>query len=124
MNETNGIFIPGNTPSSKNSQQWTGKYLVKSKTTQRYIKSSRWYYVANKKNFKKLLKGKKKPYNIEFTFYRKTRRKFDYINAAQVVQDLMVKYGWIDDDNCVEMKPHFGDFVYDKNNPGVLIKIL
>ena len=33
----NSVFIPGNTPSSKNSQQWTGKYLVKSKTTQRYI---------------------------------------------------------------------------------------
>ena len=24
------IFISGNTPSSKNSQQWTGRYLIKS----------------------------------------------------------------------------------------------
>ena len=93
----NSVFIPGNTPSSKNSQQWTGKYLVK---------------------------GKKKPYNIEFTFYRKTKRKFDYINAAQIVQDLMVKYGWIDDDNCTEMKPYFGNYVHQKDNPGVKIKIL
>ena len=70
------------------------------------------------------LKGKKKPYDIEFTFYRKTKRKFDYINAAQIVQDLMVKYGWLDDDNCTEMKPYFGNYVHQKKNPGVLIKIL
>tara|TARA_R110002012_G_scaffold169141_4_gene332964 strand:+ start:1003 stop:1368 length:366 start_codon:yes stop_codon:yes gene_type:complete len=120
----NSVFIPGNTPSSKNSQQWTGKYLVKSKTTQRYVKNSKWYYVANKKEFKKMLKGKKKPYDIEFTFYRKTKRKFDYINAAQIVQDLMVKHGWLDDDNCTEMKPYFGNYVHQKDNPGVLIKIL
>ena len=74
----NSIFIPGNTPSSKNSQQWTGK----------------------------------------------TKRKFDYINAAQIVQDLMVKHGWIDDDNCTEMKPYFGNYVHQKDNPGVFIKVL
>ena len=71
-----------------------------------------------------MLKGKKKPYNIEFTFYRKTKRKFDYINAAQIVQDLMVKHGWIDDDNCTEMKPYFGNYVHQKDNPGVFIKVL
>tara|TARA_R110000744_G_scaffold18096_2_gene48728 strand:+ start:3305 stop:3673 length:369 start_codon:yes stop_codon:yes gene_type:complete len=120
----NSIFIPGNTPSSKNSQQWTGRYLVKSKTTQRYVKDSKWHYATNKKEFKKMLKGKKKPYNIEFTFYRKTKRKFDYINAAQIVQDLMVKHGWIDDDNCTEMKPYFGNYVHQKDNPGVFIKVL
>ena len=120
----NSIFIPGNTPSSKNSQQWTGRYLVKSKTTQRYVKDSKWHYATNKKEFKKMLKGKNKPYNIEFTFYRKTKRKFDYINAAQIVQDLMVKHGWIDDDNCTEMKPYFGNYVHQKDNPGVFIKVL
>ena len=36
----------------------------------------------------------------------------------------MVKHGWIDDDNCTEMKPYFGNYVHQKDNPGVFIKVL
>ena len=123
-----GIFIPGNVPSSKNGRRWTGRYFIVSKQTQRYYKNSKSYWVENKKEFHKLLKGKdsqnKKPYRISFNFVRKSRHKFDYINPAQTIQDQMVKFGWITDDNADEMIPIFLEFEYDKDNPGVYINVL
>jgi hypothetical protein len=123
-----GIFIPGNVPSSKNGRRWTGRYFIVSKQTQRYYKNSKKYWVEYKKEFKKLLKGKdsqnKAPYRITFKFVRKSRHKFDYINPAQTVQDQMVKYGWITDDNAEEMIPIFLEFEYNKDNPGVYINVL
>ena len=123
-----GIFIPGNVQSSKNGRRWTGRYFIVSKQTQRYYKNSKKYWVENKKEVLKLLKGKdsqnKKPYRISFKFVRKSRHKFDYINPAQTIQDQMVKYGWITDDNAEEMLPIFLEFEYDKDNPGVYINVL
>jgi len=117
------IFIAGNVPSSKNGKRWTGKYLIHSKTTMNYIKDSKQEWVENKEKFLELIKEKKPPYEVSFKFFRKSRRKFDYINPAQTVQDLMVKYEWIEDDNCEFIKPSFEDYVYDKENPGVEIKV-
>ena len=57
-------------------------------------------------------------------FLRSSKRKFDYINPAQTVQDLMVKYDWIEDDNCDIIVPHFSGYRVDKENPGVIIKVL
>ena len=123
-----GIFIPGNVPPSKNGRRWTGRYFIVSKQTQRYYKNSKKYWVEYKKELKKLLKGKdsqnKAPYRITFKFVRKSRHKFDYINPAQTIQDQMVKYGWITDDNAEEMIPIFLEFEYDKDNPGVYINVL
>jgi hypothetical protein len=58
------------------------------------------------------------------TFVRGSRRKFDYINPAQTIQDQMVKYGWISDDNVDEVIPVFAPYQYDKENPGTYIKVL
>ena len=141
-----GIFIPGEVPSSKNSKEIgffflkkgspgkifvlrNGSYipvrlnLNSSKATKRYVKDHSIDYLANKVNFQKLLVGKTKPYRIVFKFSRKTRRKFDYINAAQIVQDMMVQQGWVEDDDCVNVKPYFLDYEHNKENPGVLISI-
>jgi len=71
-----------------------------------------------------MIKGKSKPYRISFKFVRKSKHKFDYINPAQTIQDQMVKYGWIDDDNADEMLPIFVKFEYNKENPGVYINVL
>lgn len=120
----NEIFIKGNVPSSKNGKRWTGKYLIHSKTTMKYIQNTMEQYMENKEVFSYLVNNLKPPYNISFTFYRGSRRKFDYINPAQTVQDLMVRYQWIEDDNCDYIIPHFKPYVYDKENPGVKIEIL
>ena len=71
-----------------------------------------------------MIENKEIPYRISFKFHRSSRRKFDYINPAQTIQDLMVKYGWIEDDNCLFMIPSFEEYEYNKENPGVTIKVL
>ena len=118
------IFISGNVPSSKNSKQWTGRMLISSKTTRNYIKNSKVEWETNKNKFLEMVKNKPKPYKISFFFIRDSKRKFDYINPAQTVQDLMTKYGWIEDDNCDEIIPCFAGYAVDKENAGVYIGVL
>ena len=45
------IFIPGSVPSSKNSKRWTGKMLINSKTTMKYISKTYFhgYHVDKEK---------------------------------------------------------------------------
>ena len=117
------IFINGNVPSSKNGKRWTGKYLIHSKTTMRYIKDSKEEYLDNAQLFRDYVKELNPPYVIHFCFYRKSKRKFDYVNPLQTVQDLMVKYNWIEDDNADFLLPIFDTFKYDNVKPGVLITI-
>lgn len=120
------IYIKGNIPSSKNSKQWTGKMLINSKTVRNYINNHgyQWYSLENIELFKNMIKDRVKPYKIGFYFIRDTARKFDYINAAQLPCDLMVKAGMIDDDNCNEIIPVFLGYEVDKKNAGVKISIL
>ena len=128
------IFITGNTPSSKNSKRIititnkkTGKKttrLINSEVTEKYIKNSKSDWILNKRNFLKMLKDKEKPYKVELYFIRDSKRKFDYINAAQIVFDLMQEYGYIEDDDSTNVIPVFKGFEVDKLNTGVEIKIL
>ena len=123
------IFIKGNTPSSKNSKQFVtlknGKtMLLNSKTVQKYIKESKADWILNKNNFKKMIKDKEKPYKIELYFIRDSKRRFDYINASQIVFDLMQEYGYIDDDDSTNVIPLFKGFEVDKARAGVEIRVL
>lgn len=123
------IFISGNTPSSKNSKQFvtlkTGKtLLINSKTAQKYIKESKADWLINKNEFFKMLKDKEKPYKVELYFIRDSKRRFDYINAAQIVFDLMQEYGYIEDDDSQNIIPVFKGFEVDKTKAGVQIDIL
>ena len=128
------IFITGNTPSSKNSKRIititnkeTGKEttkLINSEVTEKYIKNSKADWVLNKRNFLKMLIDKEKPYRIELYFIRDSRRKFDYINAAQIVFDLMQEYGYIDDDDSTNVIPIFKGFKVDRARAGVEIRVL
>ena len=123
------IFIAGNTPSSKNSKQFvtlkSGKtLLINSKTVQKYIKESKVDWLVNKTEFFKMLKGKEKPYKIELYFIRDSKRRFDYINAAQIIFDLMQHYGYIEDDDSQNIIPVFKGFEVDKARAGVEIEVL
>lgn len=123
-NNNKGIFIPFNTPSSKNSKQWTGKFLVSSKNTQEWKKLISPTMKKYKEDFLKQLEGLPKPYSIEFTFIRKSRHRFDYHNIVQSIADEMTEHGWIEDDNADIMIPVFAPYKYDKDNPGVFIRVL
>ena len=117
-------FIPGNVPSSKNGRRWTGRYFVSSKATTKYRKETGKYYEQFRKGFRKQLAKLELPVKISFKFIRGSKHKFDYINPAQTVQDDMVKHHWIDDDNCENILPVFEPYEYDKENPGVEIKLI
>lgn len=122
------FYIPHNVPSSKNSKQWTGKYLVNSKQVNSYIKKTQEYWSFNREIFIKKLSKYKKPYKIGFYFIRDSKRKYDWVNPLQTVQDLMVKYRWIEDDNTSIMYPFSFSYMnkrehYSKEG-GVIIKIL
>lgn len=118
------IFIKGNVPSSKNSRQWTGKYLIMSKTCQKYIKYSQDEWFKNYSKFQEMIKGKEKPYKVGFYFIRDSRRAFDYINALQLPLDLMQDFAWIDDDNMENVIPIILGYEVDKENTGVRIEVL
>ncbi|MHB9304171.1 hypothetical protein ACW0S0_04620 [Fusobacterium polymorphum] len=123
------IFISGNTPSSKNSKQFVTlkngkKLLLNSKIVRKYIDKSEMDWIFNKTEFFKMLKGKNKPYKIELYFIRDSRRKFDYINAAQIIFDLMQEYGYIEDDDSTNVIPVFKGFEVDKARTGVEISVI
>jgi hypothetical protein len=124
-----------NVPSSKNSKQLvhvkrkddpskTRPLFIDSKTVQKYKKNTEMFYASRGTEFKRLVEGLPKPYHVTFKFIRDSKRKFDYINPAQTVQDLMVKYGWIDDDNCDEIVPYFLPYETDKLRAGVEIGVI
>lgn len=117
-------FIPYNVPSSKNGRRWTGKYFIASKAVVNYRKLIKPYYEQYAQSFRKEISKYKSPVKIAFLFVRNSKHKFDYINPAQTVQDDMVDFKWISDDNSDVIIPVFIPYMYDKSNPGVYIEIL
>ena len=116
-------FIPGNVPSSKNSRRWTGKFFIASKTTMKHRKDTDSIYKSTAASFAKEFAKYETPVYVSFKFIRGSRHKFDHINPLQTVQDEMTKHGWIEDDNATFIIPVLEDFEYNKEEPGVLIKI-
>jgi hypothetical protein len=122
------FFCPTGTPSSKNSRRWTGKRFLPSKATSLWRIETEEWWKENKDLFKKELENLEKPYLIGMHFVRKSKHKFDIINPMQTVQDEMVAYDYIDDDNTDEMIPiplsiDGQWYTYSKENPGVYIKV-
>lgn len=140
------IFIPFNTPSLKNSKIKTSRGIFPSKTVKSYLSDlGIQKYSASRKevigyktkpniieglrhHFNKALEGKTPPVEIGFHFVRKSKHKFDFNNANQIVADLLTAYGIIEDDNMDYFIPYafkINDQFYtiDKENPGVYLKI-
>jgi Holliday junction resolvase RusA-like endonuclease len=118
------FFIPGNTASSKNSKVWTGRFLVWSKAAQKYRKESKTTFEDWAPQFREEFKKHSLPVKVSFKFVRKSKHKFDYVNPLQSVLDLMVEHNWLEDDNADIIHPVFEKYEYDKEKPGVYIKIL
>ncbi len=146
--ELNGeilLFIKGNVPSLKNSKIKTSRGIFSSKTVKRYLNSLgiQSYspskkivkgYVNRPNEFEKVFdffKSKliNKPYEIGFHFVRKSKHSFDFNNANQIIADLLTAHNIIEDDDMNNFIPFafkINDkyYTYDKENPGVYIKIL
>ncbi len=120
---SNVVFIPGNVASSKNSKQWTGTRLISSGPTQRYKANTAWYWKLYKQRFDKMIEGRERPYNVALFFIRDSRRRFDYINIAQIIFDLMVDYLYLCDDSAEYVIPIFAGYAVDKEKSGVIISV-
>lgn len=146
--ELNGdeyLFIQNNVPSLKNSKIKTSRGIFSSKTVGKYLRS---LGIQSYSSSKKLVKGyvtreneflktkdyfqqylKDKPHLVGFHFVRNSKHKFDFNNATQILADLLVAHDIIDDDNMdnfipCPLKINNSYYTYDKQNPGVYIKIL
>lgn len=138
------IFIKGNVPSLKNGKP-NGIYHSKSVT--KYLRSLNIQgYSASRKTVKEY-KDSNRPNlfrqqignyfdNIDYPivlgmhFVRNSyRRKFDLMNAAAILHDLLTAHEYIEDDNATCIIPAFFRinnqwYSVDKENPGVWLKIL
>lgn len=142
----NLIFIPGNTPSLKNSKVKTARGIFSSATVKKYLRNlgiqnyspSKQQVIGyvNRPNefeklrsqFEKLLEGKKPPYKIGFHFVRDSKRSCDFNNINQIIADLMTAHKIIPDDNMNMFLPfpleiNGKAYSIDKQNPGVYITI-
>lgn len=123
-------IIRGNVPSKKNSRQnfvRNGRIVsIPSKLHSEYVKSTAMQYKVFGIEFKRSVEVLKLPYPIymEFTFIRGSKHRWDYSNAVQTVEDIIVENSWIPDDSADYLIPVFKPYEYDKNNPGVKIKLL
>ncbi len=121
------ITIYGELYSSKNSKRivkfGNKMALIASKQYMASVKPIEQQLVLNRGKWLRMAEGYEKPLKVVFKIYRKTHRKFDYVNIIQGLQDLMVKCGWLPDDNADEIIPVFQPYDVDKNDPRVEIFI-
>lgn len=76
-----------------------------------------------------IVQTESQPLKIEFTFYRRTRGRFDFLNMAQVLLDIMQDCEYIADDSTDYVIPFFRPPKYvremeDDLEPGVVITVL
>lgn len=142
----NEWFIPGSTPSLKNSKVKTPRGIFPSKTVKKYLASLgiQKYSVSKKEVvgyktrpnlFIESLKGFPKfkeedyPIILGFYFVRRTRANFDFNNANSLITDLLVAHNFIEDDSMKYLIPMPIQkdntwYKVDKENPGVIIKLI
>ena len=64
------------------------------------------------------------PVNVKCTFYMPTKRKCDLTNLLEAIDDVLVKYKYLEDDNYSIIAGHDGSRVkYDKECPRTEIEI-
>lgn len=104
---------------------------VTKKNSQRIIKCGRYYRIMPSKQYVQYEKDAghflrrhgsgqpiAEPVEVTAVFYMKTRRRVDLTNLLEAVDDVLVKYGILEDDNSKVIISHDGSrVVYDKDNP-------
>lgn len=123
------ITIEGELYSSKNSRQiliskTTGRpFVSKSRIAKEDEKNLIAKLKKQKQEFLKELEGCTFPVVMVFKIYRKTHRRFDYINIIQNLCDCMVQAGILEDDCADIIIPAFEPYEVDKERPRVEIDV-
>lgn len=116
-------MIPLNPRTKKNTQQ----IVINKKTGRPFIMQNSKYkeYEQNCGYFlKKLPEPISEPVNVKCVFYRETRIRCDLTNLLEAIDDVLVTYGVLADDNFTVIVGHDGSRVYiDKKNPRTEITI-
>lgn len=124
MNETiySGL-IPLNPKTKKNNQRIirnnrTGALMIiQNDRYKQFEKDAGWF-------LKKPASPISEPVNIKCVFYRDSRKRVDLTNLLEAIDDILVKYKIIADDNFEIIRGHDGSRVFvDKDNPRVEIEI-
>lgn len=118
--------VNGELYSSKNSRQIVvagngRRYVVKSDVAKSDEVSLCNKLLQIRDSFLAVAEKHSKPYQLVFKIYRKTRRKFDYINIINNLCDCMVKVGLLNDDNANELLPIFETYEVSSEKPRVEI---
>lgn len=116
------FIIPLEPRTKKNSQQ----ILINKKTGKRFISQSDIYKQFEKdcKYFIPKIETIATPINIKYTFYRSNRILCDLNGLIQAMDDILVKYKVILDDNFTIVAGHDYSRVFiDKNNPRIEVEI-
>lgn len=139
--------IEGNVPSKKNSRNifvMNGRLMnLPSDKHKEYVVATAMQYTVFGFEFRRAVKvfGLQYPLYVEFTFIRSTKHAFDYDNVCATIVDLMkdeyktvkqegkkvkvlVSRNFIPDDSADYILPSFKPYQYDKENPGVLIRLI
>lgn len=118
------ITILGNPVTKKNSQQ----ILKNRKTGKSFIAPSKKYTEYENSAYPYIIRYAGKmincAVNVQCIFYMETRRKVDLTNLLEAVDDILVNYHVVEDDNSDIIFSHDGSRVFhDKDNPRVEITI-
>lgn len=118
------IKIPMHTIPKKNSQQ----ILFNSRTKRPFIQQSERYLQFENlcgyylKKYKDL--NINRPINLKCTFYVPDKRRRDLANLLESIQDILVKYRIIADDNYLIVESVDGSrIIYEKNRSETIIEI-
>ena len=109
------FVIPLVPRTKKNSQRiLTGKggrrYVAPSEIYKQYEKEAAWFVPKNV--------CVEWPVNIQAVFYMPTRRRVDLTNLLEALDDVLVRCGYLRDDDCTIVCAHDGSRVrYDKDKP-------
>lgn len=117
------MTIPLNPVTKKNGQR-----IVMNRRTGRPMVIQSQRYLQYEKDCGYFIKGKglkiDYPINLKAVYYRKDRRKCDLSNLHEALQDILVKYGVLEDDNFTIVASHDGSTVLiDKDNPRTEVEI-
>ena len=116
-------LIPLNPKTKKNSQQIAynpkrrSYMIVQGKEYKEYEKNAGWF-------LKKLPEPISKPVNVKCIFYRQNKIRCDASNLTAAIDDILVKFGILADDNYTIIAGHDGTRVFiDRENPRTEITI-
>ena len=116
-------MIPLNPKTKKNSQQiirnprTKAPMIVQSEDYKKYEKDAGWF-------LRKPSKPISEPCNVKCVFYRDSARRVDLTNLLEAIDDILVHYQIIEDDNFKILVSHDGSRVrIDKDHPRTEIVI-